>query len=148
MKYGRVTENVLQWLEAIVGSEDVLHTKEAIADYAHDESSVEPHYPDAVVRPEDAEEVSKVLVMANQERIPVTPRGAGTGLCGGAVPIYGGILLTLEKMKQVPEKGLTHNWSHYLGDSLGQGSQSGAQTSRQNHRLHLYLTLYFSCRYI
>jgi len=103
VKYGKVDEEILQQLEAIAGSEDVLITKEAIADYAHDESSVEPHYPEVVIKAETTEEVSKILSLANRERIPVTPRGGGTGLCGGAVPVYGSVLLSLEKMNRILE---------------------------------------------
>jgi len=103
VKYGKVDKEVLQQLEAIAGSDDVLITKEAIADYAHDESSIEPHYPEVVVKTETTEEVSKILSLANRERIPVTPRGGGTGLCGGAVPVYGSILLSLEKMNRILE---------------------------------------------
>ncbi|MFQ6095178.1 MAG: FAD-binding oxidoreductase [Candidatus Bathyarchaeia archaeon] len=103
MEYGKVNEEILQQLEAIVGPDDVLLTDEAAADYAHDESSVEPHPPEVVVRAETTEEVSKILTLANRERIPVTPRGGGTGLCGGAVPIHGGIVLSLEKMNRILE---------------------------------------------
>jgi len=103
MKYGKVSKENLQQLEAIVGPEDILVTEEAIVDYAHDESSVTIHYPEAVVRAENTEEVSEILSLANRERISVTPRGGGTGLCGGAVPIYGGILLSLEKMNRILE---------------------------------------------
>jgi len=103
MKYGKVSKEILQQLETIVGPEDILVTEEAIVDYAHDESSVTIHYPEAVVRAENTEEVSEILSLANRERISVTPRGGGTGLCGGAVPIYGGILLSLEKMNRILE---------------------------------------------
>jgi len=103
MKYGKVNREILQHLEAIVGADDILLTGEAMADYAHDESSVESHYPEVVARAETTEEVSKILGLANRERIPVTPRGGGTGLCGGAVPTYGGILLSLAKMNRILE---------------------------------------------
>jgi glycolate oxidase len=103
MKYRKVNGEILQQLEIIAGSDDILLADEAIVDYAHDESSVKLHYPKVVVKAETAEEVSKILSLANRERIPVTPRGGGTGLCGGAIPIYGGILLSLEKMNRILE---------------------------------------------
>jgi glycolate oxidase len=59
--------------------------------------------PDVVVKPRTAEEISEILKLANLNKIPVTPRGAGTGLSGGAVPIYGGILLSLERMNSILE---------------------------------------------
>ena len=103
MPYKGVTRENFQQLENIVGSDDVLVAKETIIDYAHDESSVEPHYPEVVAKVETVQEVSKILSIANQEEIAVTPRGGGTGLCGGAVPIYGGILLSFEKMNRILE---------------------------------------------
>jgi len=93
----------LRQLEDIVGQDDVILAEEAIVDYAHDESAVQPHYPEVVVRTETTEEVSRILSLANRERIPVTPRGGGTGLCGGSIPIRGGILLSLEKMNRILE---------------------------------------------
>jgi glycolate oxidase len=56
-----------------------------------------------VVKPESAAEIATIMRLANEERIPVTPRGAGSGLSGGAVPVYGGILLSLERMNRILE---------------------------------------------
>ena len=103
MEYNRVTEEILHQLEAIVGPDDVLLTKEELSNYAHDESSVKPHNPEVVVRAETTEEASKILLLANENMIPVTPRGGGTGLTGGSIPIYGGMLLSLEKMNRILE---------------------------------------------
>jgi len=103
MKYGKVNERILGQLEDIVGADDALAEKEAIPDYAHDESSVKAHYPEVVVRAESTEEVSKIMSLANREKVPVTPRGGGTGLCGGAVPVYGGMVLSLVKMNRILE---------------------------------------------
>src|SRR5580765_4325544 len=61
------------------------------------------HRPDAVALPRSAESVSKILKFANKHRIPVTPRGAGYGYVGGAVPIQGGIVLSLAKMNRIKE---------------------------------------------
>jgi len=103
MDYKKVDEEILQQLENVVGSDGMLLAKEAITDYSHDESSIDPYYPEVVVRAENTEEVSRILSLANREKIPVTPRGGGTGLCGGSIPIYGGILLSLDKMKRILE---------------------------------------------
>ena len=59
--------------------------------------------PEAVVLAESTEDVSRVLAYCSRRGIPVTPRGAGTGLCGGCVPIAGGIVLSTERMKKVLE---------------------------------------------
>jgi glycolate oxidase len=61
------------------------------------------HPPDAVARPRSAQSVSKILRFANQNRIPVTPRGAGHGYVGGCVPVRGGIVLSLERLNRLLE---------------------------------------------
>jgi len=103
VKEGKVTQEVIEDLRTIFGPDDVLLDKESLAKYARDESSVTPHYPDVVVRPESTREVAETLKLANREGVPVIVRGGGTGLCGGAVPIYGGIILSFEKMNKILE---------------------------------------------
>ena len=78
--------------------------EEISTDYDHDEMTEYGHFPpEAVLQALTTEEVSRVLTYCNERRIPVTPRGAGTGLCGGCVPVCGGIVLSTEKMKRVLE---------------------------------------------
>ncbi len=71
--------------------------------YSHDEVVGLSARPDVVVRVAATSEVSEILKLAQRERIPVTPRGAGFGLSGGAVPVCGGIVLSLEKMNRIIE---------------------------------------------
>lgn len=73
--------------------------------YSHDEVT-DPayhHMPEAVVFAENAQQVAAVVKLANEYIFPVVPRGAGTGLACGAVPIYGGVVLSLEKMNKIIE---------------------------------------------
>ncbi len=104
--YRPVTSEIVEELRAIVGEKNVLYGEpDRMQDYAHDEVA-DPEYarmPDVVVKPGSAEEVSAILRLANRELIPVTPRGAGSGLSGGAVPAYGGILLSTERMNRILE---------------------------------------------
>ena len=73
-------------------------------DYDHDEMTIYGHYlPEAVLQAQSTEEISAVLGYCNRRNIPVTPRGAGTGLCGGCVAKEGGIVLSTERMKRVLE---------------------------------------------
>ncbi len=72
-------------------------------EYSHDELGFLRHVPDLVVKAMSTEEVSKVLKYANDRKIPVTPRGAGTGLVGAAVPAEGGIVLDLSGMNRILE---------------------------------------------
>lgn len=102
--YRKVTEGVLRKLKTIVGEENVLTDKDELEKYSCDEMPVPKRFlPEVVIKPTSTLKVSKVLRLANKEKIPVTPRSGGTGLSGGAVPIYRGILLSLEKMNKIIE---------------------------------------------
>ena len=72
-------------------------------DYFHDELAGAPHPPEAVVRPRSTAEVSAVMKYAYDNNIPVTPRGQGTGLVGGSVSLYGGIMLDMTAMNKILE---------------------------------------------
>lgn len=101
--YGQVTDDILALLTEIVGNKNVL-TGDERENYARDETpKLRPVLPSVVVKPEDAGSVAKILKLANEKNIPVTPRGGGTGVSGGAVPIYGGIVLSLERMNRILE---------------------------------------------
>jgi glycolate oxidase len=94
----------LEQLEAIVGDGNVLAGDRIDESYKHDESlTTEPGAPDFVVRPVSTDQVSRLLAFANEHGIPVTLRGAGTGLSGGATPRPGRILLSLERMNRIVE---------------------------------------------
>ncbi|MBT3363953.1 MAG: FAD-binding protein [Chloroflexi bacterium] len=95
---------LIQTMAQIVGAKNVITGHEEMASYTGDESPTsKPHYPDIVVKPGDTAEVAAVLALANQNKIAVTPRGAGTGISGGAVPIKGGIVLSMERMNRILE---------------------------------------------
>ncbi len=104
--YRPVTSEIVSRLGEIVGEKNVIYDEpERMLDYAHDEVAGQEyaHLPDVVIKPAAADEIAQVLKLANREMIPVTPRGAGSGLSGGAVPVYGGILLSLERMNRIIE---------------------------------------------
>jgi glycolate oxidase len=87
----------------IAGEPNVLVDEEVLNNYAHDETEDLHFLPDVVIRPSSAEEVSAILKICSQYKIPVTPRGAGTGLSGGALPHLGGVLLSLERLNRIIE---------------------------------------------
>lgn len=98
-------EEVLGELRSIVGMDWVITSEDAIKPYLYDETPV-PIRPRAsndvvVVKPGSTEEVSRILVLANKYRIPVFPRGGGTGLAGACIPTISGIILSLERMNRV-----------------------------------------------
>ena len=97
-------DNLIDLLADIVTAEHVLTGDAIDEDYTHDEAlTVEPHDPQAVVRPATTEQVSRVLRLANEAGIPVTARGSGTGLSGACIPSRGGIVLSFERMNRVLE---------------------------------------------
>jgi len=105
VKYNPVTEEIINELISILGRKNVLTDPEKIEAYSHDETPAEQyaHLPEVVVTPTSAVEIAEVMKLANRELIPVTPRGAGSGLSGGAIPELGGIVLSVEKMNRVLE---------------------------------------------
>lgn len=101
-KYGRVTEPIIKELTTIMGRDNISTKEQEIEEYSCDEMPLaKPYAPQVIVKPTDTRSVAKLLAFANKKRIPVTPRGAGTGLSGGCIPIYGGILLSLELMNRI-----------------------------------------------
>jgi glycolate oxidase len=85
----------------IVGERFVFVDEESLTDYGHDETENLSFPPEVVIKPRTAEEISAILKICNKEKIPVTPRGAGTGLSGGALPHLGGVLLSTERMNSI-----------------------------------------------
>lgn len=85
----------------IVGDDFVSIDGESLRHYSHDETEALSYLPEVVVKPRTAQEISAILKICNADRIPVTPRGAGTGLSGGALPHKGGVLLSLERMNSI-----------------------------------------------
>ena len=105
MEYTKISQEILAKLQALVGAQNVVTDKEQLLLYSHDEVT-DPayhHLPEAVVFAENTQQVAAVVKLANEYKFPVVPRGAGTGLACGAVPIYGGVVLSLEKMNKIIE---------------------------------------------
>jgi len=103
--YNPVDDDTVRELVEILGERWVVTDPEKLEPFSHDETPTDQysHMPEAVVKPKSAEEVSRVLQIANRKLIPVTPRGAGSGLSGGAIPEYGGIVISTERMNRVIE---------------------------------------------
>jgi glycolate oxidase len=88
-------------LAGIVGRANVLTSEEDRKVYSYDGTSAWIHKPDLVVFPTETGHIEAVLKLANENRIPVTPRGGGTNVSGGSVPIRGGIVLVMTKMNKI-----------------------------------------------
>lgn len=105
-------KHILRELEKIAGRDSVLATPEDLAVYGYD-STFEDHAPDVVVLPFTNEQVSQVIQLAAQERIPVVTRGMGSGLAAASVPFQGGIVLTTTRMNHILEID-THNTTAHV----------------------------------
>jgi glycolate oxidase len=103
-----VTSGLIDNLRRIVGNENVLTTKETMVAYSYDATNMWSHLPDVVVLPLSTSQISEILKLANENRIPVTPRGGGTNVSGGSIPIQGGIVLCTTRMNRIIEINKTN----------------------------------------
>ncbi|MET3113483.1 glycolate oxidase [Pedobacter sp. CG_S7] len=101
MPYTKITSDLLYKIKAAVGAGNVFTDEESLSNYAHDETEDLKYYPEVVVKPIDTAAVSALLKLCSENQVPVTPRGGGTGLSGAALPIFGGVLLSMEKFKAI-----------------------------------------------
>jgi glycolate oxidase len=86
-----------------IGKQFVFVDEESLDIYSHDETENLRYLPEVVLKPRTAEEISAIMKICNAAKIPVTPRGAGTGLSGGALPQLGGVVLSTERMNTIIE---------------------------------------------
>lgn len=104
--YERITPSkkaeVVQELSALLGNRYVLHSPYDLMLYEYD-ASIDRSVPDVVVLPASTEDVAAIVKIAARHHVPVVPRGAGTGLSGGAIPIYGGIIIVFTRMNRILE---------------------------------------------
>ncbi len=104
MTYKRITQDDISALRLMINEDDRILWGDAVGeDYSHDELGGAVSFPDVVVLPINADEVSQVMRYASREKIAVTPRGSGTGLVGAAVPMEHGILLDMSRMNRFLE---------------------------------------------
>ena len=100
---GKLSPQHVDQLRTIIGSEHVYVDAETLDYFSHDETENLKFLPEVVVKPRTSEEISAILKLCNEALLPVTPRGAGTGLSGGALPHLGGVLLSTERLNQIIE---------------------------------------------
>ena len=98
----KVKDLINQW-ETLLGNENVKYDNDSLLNYSHDETEDLSFLPEVVLKPSTPQQISEILKTCNEYKIPVTPRGAGTGLSGGALPIFGGVLLSMEKFNKIIE---------------------------------------------
>ena len=96
-----ITPSLLEAFKAIVGADYIFTDEESFAKYGSDETEKLHFTPHVVVKPRTADEIAQLLKICNQHLIPVTPRGAGTGLTGGALPQLGGLVISMERFNSI-----------------------------------------------
>lgn len=102
MNYNKLTPALAEELRQLLGEKRFQYGDAVKEAYSHDEMPIYgKHLPEAVCLVESTEEVSAIMKLCSREKIPVTVRGAGTGLVGGCVPIHGGIVLSTERMNKI-----------------------------------------------
>ena len=101
--FNKVTPEIISELKSIVKDEWVFIDAESVQNYSHDYTEDFSFPPEVIVKPANTNEVSEIIKLANKYSIPVVPRGGGTGLSGGALPIFGGICLSMERFKSIIE---------------------------------------------
>jgi len=101
MRFNSVNQSIINKLKEIVGNQFVFYDDENLEKYSHDETEDLKYIPEVVVKPSTPEEISHIFKLCNQNNIPLTPRGAGTGLSGGALPFNNGVLLSMERFNKI-----------------------------------------------
>ena len=101
--YKRIDEADLAFFTKTCGQARVIPGAQVNEDFCHDELASVHSRPEVLVRPNSTEEVASLMAYASEHGIPVTPRGQGTGLVGGAVPLFGGLLLDMSGMNRILE---------------------------------------------
>ena len=107
MTFNPLTPALLAAFERIVGPAHVLTAQgveaDAYAGYGRDHTEDLHYAPDVVLRPANAAEISEIVRLCHENHIPVTPRGAGTGLSGGALPVHNGVVLSMARLNKIIE---------------------------------------------
>lgn len=99
--FSQISPEHLSYFRKIVNDENCLIDDETLSHYSHDYTEDLKFFPAVVLKPANAQQISEIMKFCNEKKIPVTPRGAGTGLSGGALPVFGGVLLSTEKLNKI-----------------------------------------------
>lgn len=101
--FNKINDELIKCLEEVTSPGAVIRDTDSLKLYSKDYTENLSFNPEVIVKPSNTAEVSSILKIANKHKIPVVPRGGGTGLSGGALPVYGGICLSMERFKRILE---------------------------------------------
>src|SRR5690625_2887722 len=96
-------ESIINSFKKIVGNDNVLTDNATLLAYSYDSTPQFQALPDAVISPNNTNEIATLVKYCNQHKIPLIPRGSGTNLSAGTTPLYGGIVLLFTHMNQILE---------------------------------------------
>src|SRR3974377_1331879 len=99
--YNKVDNNLFNKLEQIVGADFLSNESEILQNNSKDNTENLSFLPEVVIRPGNSTEISQILQLANEYKIPVVARGGGTGLSGGVLPIFGGICILMDRFNRI-----------------------------------------------
>ncbi len=97
-----IAKSIIKDLTKIIGKENILADLKDLLAYSYD-ATMRQEMPDVIVFPRSTEQVSAIMKLAHREKVPVVPRGAGTNLSGGTIPLKGGIILEISRMNRILE---------------------------------------------
>ena len=101
LTYQKITATIVNQLKQIIDEEDIFLDNDNLEKYGKDETEDLIYKPEVVLKPKTVLQISEIMKLANTLKIPVTVRGAGTGLSGGALPIFGGIIISMERFNTI-----------------------------------------------
>ena len=101
MSFNPITQSDLDFFRTFLEDSAVISSDELLHLYSHDETEDLSFLPGVVLKPNSPEQISKIVKYANEKSIAVTPQGARTGLSGGALPLYSGVALSMEKFNRI-----------------------------------------------
>ena len=96
--YHKIDDEIRKRIEDVVGSDHLLRRAEELEDYGRDETPGLFSLPEVAARPANTREISALVKLAHRFHFPLLARGGGTGVTGGAVPVHGGLVISLERM--------------------------------------------------
>lgn len=99
----QIDSELIDQFRAIIGEQHLITDEDLRSEYGHDKTEDYQFLPDLVLKPGSPNEISRILKICNEHSIPVTPRGAGTGLSGGALPVHKGIVISMERFNKILE---------------------------------------------
>ena len=126
----KISPAIIEQFKNIVGEPYLFTDRESIEKYGKDETENLFYAPEVIAKPRTAQEISDLLKICNQHLIPVTPRGGGTGLTGGALPHFGGLVISMERFNDSDSVSVIRECRHVFS------TQELQQWFRSNCRRH------------